>query len=116
MKVELPIASLPQTIQDTITMTRKPGFQYLWIDSLYILQDDPQDIATEIAKIGTVYKYTTLKIAAAAAKSVKDRFLGYRVPLKAVRLLHHLQSRSFGPISYILNNKPTSSKSLYCRV
>lgn len=31
---------LPKTFQDAISITRKLGIQYLWIDSLCILQDD----------------------------------------------------------------------------
>ncbi len=39
----LPLASLPKTFQDAILITRQLGIRYLWIDSLCILQDSPED-------------------------------------------------------------------------
>ena len=36
---ELPLAQLPQTLQDAILVTQKLGIRYLWIDSLCIYSD-----------------------------------------------------------------------------
>ncbi len=36
-------SELPPTFQDTIFITRKLGLQYLWIDSLCIIQNSPED-------------------------------------------------------------------------
>jgi hypothetical protein len=36
-------ANLPQTFQDAVVVTRSLGFQYLWIDSLCIIQDSFRD-------------------------------------------------------------------------
>src|SRR5436305_14453620 len=35
--------SLPKTFQDAIVVTRRLGYQYLWIDSLCIVQDSHRD-------------------------------------------------------------------------
>ena len=37
------VASLPATFRDAVEVTRKLGCQYLWIDSLCIIQDDSHD-------------------------------------------------------------------------
>ncbi|KAM7209818.1 HET domain containing protein [Rhypophila decipiens] len=70
--------SLPQTIQDAVTVTRRLGFRYLWVDALCIIQDDQTDISTEISSMGLIYKNATLTIAAASATTVKDGFLQNR--------------------------------------
>jgi hypothetical protein len=36
----VPFQYLPKTFQDAIRTTKRLGFEYLWIDSLCILQDD----------------------------------------------------------------------------
>jgi len=40
----IPVEALPQTIRDAFQWARKIGIQYLWVDSLCILQD------TEVGK------------------------------------------------------------------
>jgi hypothetical protein len=42
--------SLPKTFQDAIQVTRGLSFEFLWIDSLCIIQDDPKDWDVESAK------------------------------------------------------------------
>lgn len=61
---------LPKSFQDAINITRRLKIQYLWIDSLCILQDDPTDWATESAKMGSVYHQAYLTIAASYAENV----------------------------------------------
>lgn len=36
---EIPLSTLPKTFEDTVRITRRLGFRYLWIDALCILQD-----------------------------------------------------------------------------
>jgi hypothetical protein len=42
-KRSIPITYLPKTFQDAIMITRGLGLQYLWIDSLCIVQDSDRD-------------------------------------------------------------------------
>lgn len=35
--IDIPIGDLPLTFRDTVFATSRLGFQYLWIDSLYII-------------------------------------------------------------------------------
>jgi hypothetical protein len=39
----LPWDALPRLFQDAILLTRRMGYQYLWIGSLCITQDSPED-------------------------------------------------------------------------
>jgi hypothetical protein len=56
-------AQLPTTFQDAILLTRKLGVQYLWIDSLCIIQDDKRDWEIESEKMATIYASSYLNIA-----------------------------------------------------
>jgi hypothetical protein len=69
------ISRLPKTIQDAIISTRLLGFEYLWVDRLCIIQDDPADIHQEIAAMPEVYRRATLTISASSAKSSNEGFL-----------------------------------------
>ncbi|KAJ4348636.1 uncharacterized protein N0V89_010014 [Didymosphaeria variabile] len=55
---------LSKTFQDAIMLTRKLGFDYIWIDSLCIIQDDGRDWGIESAKMASVYSNGFLTIAA----------------------------------------------------
>jgi len=39
----IPTSVLPKTFNDAIVLTRRLGIQYIWIDSLCIIQDDDLD-------------------------------------------------------------------------
>ncbi|KAE9365118.1 HET-domain-containing protein, partial [Stipitochalara longipes BDJ] len=78
MKCQMLVSTLPQTIQDAITVTRKLGEKYLWIDSLCIIQDSETDKLQEIGRMDEVYKNAFLTISAASGKGCHDGFLGRR--------------------------------------
>lgn len=60
---------LPKTFQDAIRLTAVIGFQYLWIDSLCIIQDDTEDWHRESAKMAAIYGTGTITISATSAKN-----------------------------------------------
>lgn len=66
-KLGIAFDSLPCTFQDAITITRRLGIRYLWIDALCILQDSKVDWAEESVKMATVYDNSFLTIAASAS-------------------------------------------------
>jgi hypothetical protein len=50
----IPLADMPPGIQDAVKVCRGLGIYYLWVDSLYIVQDDHVDWRDEwIAFIST---------------------------------------------------------------
>jgi hypothetical protein len=63
-KEKLPIELLPATFRDTITATRNLGFQFLWIDSLCILQDSPADWQANCSLMSTIYENSVVTIGA----------------------------------------------------
>jgi Heterokaryon incompatibility protein (HET) len=57
-------SQLPRTIQDSFTIARKLGVDYLWVDALCIVQDSNPDWHGESAKMGSIYKAAIFTIAA----------------------------------------------------
>ncbi|KAH7627770.1 heterokaryon incompatibility protein-domain-containing protein [Sordaria sp. MPI-SDFR-AT-0083] len=60
---------IPKTFQDAINFTAHIGISYIWIDSLCIIQDSPQDWVQESAKMCSIYENGHLTIAASAASN-----------------------------------------------
>jgi hypothetical protein len=65
---EISWSSLPKTFQDAIIITNGLGIEYLWIDSLCIVQDDKEDWGRESAEMKNMYGNSYLTIAAAAGE------------------------------------------------
>ncbi|KAF4978433.1 hypothetical protein FDECE_18219, partial [Fusarium decemcellulare] len=59
--------SLPRTFRDAVNIARSLGISYLWIDSLCIIQDDPQDWKREALQMEDIYLGSTINIAASDA-------------------------------------------------
>ena len=59
---------LSKTFQDAIETTFKLGKSYIWIDSLCIVQDDPQDVAIHTEFMRQIYSNSFCTIAATGAK------------------------------------------------
>jgi hypothetical protein len=74
----LPLDKLPQTILDAITVTRELDIPYLWVDALCIVQDDEDDMATELAQMVEIYRNSYFTISAASASDSRDGFLSDR--------------------------------------
>lgn len=80
MKDAISLASLPQNFRDAITITQVMDIPFLWIDSLCILQDSTEDWREESARMGDIYKNSTITIAATNAERSSDGFLRDRQP------------------------------------
>jgi hypothetical protein len=72
------MADLPTTFQDAIFLTRSLKIQYLWIDSLCIIQDDRQDWRIESSRMCDMYSNAYLTIAATLASDDSQGFLRRR--------------------------------------
>ncbi|MCJ1438234.1 hypothetical protein MMC27_007621 [Xylographa pallens] len=77
----LPLASLPQTFSDAALITARLGYTYLWIDSLCIIQDSPNDWNNEAATMGNVYSNAVCTIAALGAANSHGGCFVTRNPL-----------------------------------
>ena len=80
----IPWQELPQLFQDAITITRALGIDYLWIDSLCILQDSSTDWARESAQIGNIYSGALFTIGASLASN-GDESLFNRHPVRKIQ-------------------------------
>ncbi|KAI3317166.1 heterokaryon incompatibility protein-domain-containing protein [Xylariaceae sp. AK1471] len=56
---------LPKVIEDAIIVTKKLGFQYLWIDRYCIDQQDAKDKAAQIKQMDLIYSLASCTIIAA---------------------------------------------------
>ncbi|KAK8063664.1 HET-domain-containing protein [Apiospora saccharicola] len=73
------VGSLPRVFQDAITIARRLGIYYLWIDSLCIKQDeDLRDWKVESESMGRIYASACLNISATWSINVGDNLLDKR--------------------------------------
>jgi hypothetical protein len=72
---QIVVSELPGTLQDAIFVTRALGCEYIWIDSLCIVQDDENDWAIESSKMADIYSGAWLVIAATSAYDCAIGFL-----------------------------------------
>jgi hypothetical protein len=68
----LQLSQLPKTFRDAIYFVRKMGVQYLWVDSLCIVQDSKSDWDKESGAMSSVYGNALFSIAAAHASEPAD--------------------------------------------
>ncbi|KAH9206643.1 heterokaryon incompatibility protein-domain-containing protein, partial [Leptodontidium sp. 2 PMI_412] len=68
------MGTLPQTIQDAIEAARSLDFQYIWIDSLCIIQDDKDDWEYETSRMHVVYANADLTISSLTARDCTNSF------------------------------------------
>jgi hypothetical protein len=68
---------LPKTFDDAVVTTRALGIRYLWIDSLCIIQDSPEDWSDQAPRMASIYGNAHVVIAADAAADSSQRFLDH---------------------------------------
>ncbi|RSL64921.1 hypothetical protein CEP53_003897 [Fusarium sp. AF-6] len=66
---------LPQNFQGAIKITRGLDLQYLWIDSICIIQEDPEDWSRESVRMEQVYSDAKCVLAASSSDSSIEGFL-----------------------------------------
>ncbi|KAI3316851.1 HET-domain-containing protein [Xylariaceae sp. AK1471] len=97
-----PVTMLPKTLADAAWFTHQLGLDYLWVDALCIMQDEPDDKGREIPRMGQYYGDATVTICAALANTCSSGFL--RNPPPAEDPTDYL----FGPVE--LRVKTTTGK------
>lgn len=89
-KKEVPLELLPMKIRDAITTTKATGLEFLWVDSLCIVQDSREDWQHESAQRAMIYFKPFLNPAATWATESSDG------------LFHQRNSYTSAPISMFL--------------
>lgn len=79
--------TLPQTFRDTAIFARRLGVEYIWVDSMCIIQGDERDWQKESTKMYSVYSNAYITFAAAAAHDCHDGLFSRRAPGSLVPLL-----------------------------
>jgi hypothetical protein len=74
-ELSIPVNSLSRTFQDALFATVEIGFQYIWIDSLCILQDDAEDWIQESRSMHAIYKNAGCCISASGFSNGLKGFL-----------------------------------------
>ncbi|KAG6365005.1 hypothetical protein INS49_006611 [Diaporthe citri] len=76
------LGSLPKTFQDAIRFALRvdDSIHYIWIDSLCIIQGDPDDWLKESALMQRVYRNSFLNISATAAENSGEGLYSERYP------------------------------------
>jgi hypothetical protein len=88
---EIPIECLSKASRDAIFVTRHLGLKYLWIDSLCIIQDLPEDWTREAITMADIYENSVCTIAAAGETTVS-----YKAAFEAQNPLIHNHCRLAG--------------------
>lgn len=86
LKEVIDVDELPQNFQDAVRVTRALDIQYLWIDSICIIQDSQVDWESESKKMEDVFSNAYCTIAASSAESSLAGFLGPRAPRDSVSI------------------------------
>jgi hypothetical protein len=103
------LSELPILFRDAIAVTRQLGYRYLWIDSLCILQDSPQDWRNESANMGYIYGNSALTIAAEGCKDSQTGLFDCANDGRA----SYLAGQVMTPISFSNGQNPLSGH-IFC--
>ncbi|KAH8661839.1 heterokaryon incompatibility protein-domain-containing protein, partial [Ilyonectria robusta] len=66
------VDTLPKTLREAVELSREVGFEYLWIDSLCIIQDSEEDWSREASQMSDVYGNSYCNIAATHSQDCHD--------------------------------------------
>jgi hypothetical protein len=70
--------TLPETIKDAITLVRKLGCRYLWVDALCLLQNDADDLNQGVNVMDLIYERAWFTIVAACGHDASAGLPGVR--------------------------------------
>jgi hypothetical protein len=74
-KEKIELDAMPRVFQEAVTVAQKLNIQYLWIDSLCIIQDDIRDWQIESSRMADIFSNAYLTLVAGSALSCNDSFL-----------------------------------------
>lgn len=80
----LSVENLPPTFRDAVTVCGWLDIQYLWIDSLCILQDSEDDWITQSFQMRSIFKNAYLTIAATHGSTCQSGLFSARNPVTSV--------------------------------
>jgi len=84
--VGIALQNLPQTFRDSVSLCVELGIQYLWIDSLCIVQDDEDEWKQESTVMGSIYENALFTIAASSAVDSSQGLFGVKSKMDLVEI------------------------------
>ena len=81
LRLGVPVTELTRTFQEAINTTASLGYSFIWIDSLCIIQDSPEDWKRESVTMRDIYGNSSLTIVASAAWNGKEGLFRSQDPL-----------------------------------
>jgi hypothetical protein len=94
----VPDGGIPVAFKDTFKITRLLGFRYIWIDSLCIIQDDPEDLESEILQMPHIFKNADLTICVSSSQSYREEFLNARPDYSESKIRLRLPGGTLGTV------------------
>lgn len=76
----IPLDDMPQTFKDAIQFSGRSGINYIWLDSLCIIQDSKDDWLRESSKMGDVYRYCFYNLSATGFSDGRNGLYASRDP------------------------------------
>jgi hypothetical protein len=70
------VEDMPANYRDAVIVARRLEIRYLWIDSLCIVQDEPEDWEREAALMGSIYHNSTITVMAATSLTENKKNTG----------------------------------------
>lgn len=104
--------SLPPTLEDALQLVKELGERYLWVDSLCIIQDDP-DRLVQINQMDRIYGTAVATIVAAASEDVGAGLRGFRPasrPVQAKECIEGLEIAILPTLKYDSNSSLWASR------
>ena len=101
------LANLPASIVDAVRITRNLGMQYLWIDSLCIIQDSLEDWETQSSQMASIYNNAHLTLFASCGLDDAHGFLHCRETSAATPV--RLSTGNFDRIEIYFRKKSLST-------
>jgi len=68
----IPLEDVPRTLKDAFHLTKKLGFDYLWVDALCIVQGNQAEWEQESAKMGLIYANAKIVLSSTQSSNVND--------------------------------------------
>ncbi|KAJ4987611.1 heterokaryon incompatibility protein [Stagonosporopsis vannaccii] len=77
----IPITQLSKTVVEAVEVCRGLNIRYLWVDALCIMQEDNEDFAHEVSRMGSIYAGALITVAAADSEHCHSGIYRRRTPL-----------------------------------
>src|SRR5690348_6325601 len=79
MERAISVEELPQTFRDAVRVTQMLGLDYIWIDSLCIIQDSEKDWSEQAPQTGEIYGNAFITISADVGANSHSGLFGQNI-------------------------------------